>query len=232
MIGWIILGIVGGLMLIAVFLLTCSVRAYVEYNGDYKVKVKYLFLTLHPKKSKKAKKKSAKKKRQIAKEVVKSPESLTSRIAKESGLDKMAYDISKANKRSFDFEMYKLIYDTAKPSIRRLVGNIRIDGFKLICVIGGDDAAKVALSYGFQSAAISSALAWLNEILTLKVKKLSVTADFSKEESDIYAKLCMKIRAGAILLCLSEYIMKTAKNEKNKANPKKQKRTKQQKQEV
>jgi hypothetical protein len=202
-----------------------SVRVKIDYNNDFTVKVKYLFFTLYPKKSKKAKKKHrkrigkkvARKKKRLSEKLEKKmqdKQSLTARIAKDSGLDKVAEDIKKGNSRSFDFEMFKLIYDSAKPPLRKLIGKTRVEKLCLNCVIGGDDAAKVALTYGFQSAAISGGLAWLNEVLILKVKKVSVTADFSKEKTDLRLQCRVRIKVATLAGCLLQYAINTAKNSK------------------
>jgi len=217
MIGWIILSIIGGLLLITLFLLCCSIIAYVDYKDEFTVKVKYLFLTLYPTKPKKTKKTKTKKPKKIKakkpKKIAQTEKSFPQKVAKESGMAAFAKDLRKANKRSFDFEMFKLIYDSAKPAMRKLVGKTRVTNLQLNCIIGGDDAAKIALTYGFQSAAISGGLAWLNEVLTLKVKKVNVTADFAKPETELTMKCRVKIRAGAALMCLLQYIINTAKSQ-------------------
>jgi hypothetical protein len=220
-IGWIILSVIGGLLLIVTFLLCCSVTAHIDYKDDFKVKVKYLFFKIYPKKSKKKKIKYKKKKQKLTKKI-EQKQSITSRVAKESGMASFAKDISKANERSFDFQMLKLIYDSAKPAMRNFIGKLRVTNVQLNCIVGGDDAAKIALTYGFQSAAVSAGLAWLNEVLTLKIKKVDVTADFNKPETELTMKCKIKIRVGAAVICMLQFIIRTAKN--SKSNPKQSKK--------
>ena len=229
MIGWIILGIVGGLLLLIAIALSLSVRADIEYKGDFTVKVKYLFFTLYdsrkPKSRKKSKKKSKKKVKQKPKNVVAKkskkqqppPRStFAEKVAKESGIDEIAQDIKKANSRSFDFEMLKLIYDSAKTPIKRLISKFRVSKLHLDCTVGGEDAAKTALAYGFQSAAISGFLTWINEVLSLKVKRVNVIADFDQDKTTIYMKCRVKIRVGAAAACLLGYMVNTVRNSSSK----------------
>ncbi|MCL2036334.1 MAG: DUF2953 domain-containing protein [Oscillospiraceae bacterium] len=221
MVGLIIAGTIVGLLLLVLILSLFSLTAKIEYRNDFSVKVKYLFITLHdsakPKKKKRVKKKRKKiKKSKKNKKSNKSntEQTFTEKLAQESGIDKLAYDISKANSRSFDFEMFRLVYDSAKPALKKLIRRIRIDNLRFNCVIGGDDAAKVALNYGFQSAAVSSTLAWLNETLSLKVKQIKVTADFEKEETEMHLYCRARIRVLSAAMCLLQYVLNTVKNSK------------------
>jgi hypothetical protein len=226
---WLIitLSVIGGLLLLILFLLSCSVTAYINYTDDFRIKVRYLFFTFYPNPDKiknKSDKKKQKEKVRQKKQMKANPtkpvkKTFVQRVVKESGLDEVVNDISKANKRSFDFEMFKLIYDSAKPAVRRLVRQMKVQDLQLDCVIGGNDAAKVALTYGFQSAAISAGLAWLNEVLTLKIKKVNVTADFEKEQTEMSLSCRVRIRVGSALSCMLGYIINTAKNS-NKSNKK------------
>jgi len=208
-IGWIILIVVGGLLLLVLFLLCCSVIVHVEYNKDFSAKAKYLFVTLYdtdsPPKPKKKKKKKKKKKS-------KQKKSLPQRVAHESGIAQVADDVKKANKRSFDFEVYKLIYDCAKTPVKRLIKKLRVTNLRIDCIVGGDDAARVAMTYGLQSAAISGGLAWLNEILKLRVKRVNVTADFKSDQTSLHMKCKVKIRVITALVCIVQYFINSYKN--------------------
>jgi len=213
---WIILAIIGGLIALIAIALSFSISADIEYKGDFSEKVKYLFITLYnsdkPKKSKK-KKKTKKKKLKKIKKAKKSNQkkTLIEQAADNSGLSQVADDISKANKQNFDFEMIKLIYDSAKSPVKRLVRKLRITNLRINFTIGGEDAAKTALTYGLQSAATSAFLAWLNATVKLKVKEVNITADFMKDESDLRLKCKIKLRLFPALICLIRYAINTAK---------------------
>jgi hypothetical protein len=138
----------------------------------------------------------------------KQPPSFMSQIAEQSGFSQLSKDVLKANKRSFDFEVYKLIYDSSKYPVKHIVRKTKITHLRLNCVIASSDAFKTAMIYGFQSAAISGALTWLGSILTLKVKKVSVTADFNKEKAEIDMKCRVKFRVGTVVFCLLKIAVK------------------------
>jgi len=232
------LGIIGGLIALIIVSMLFSVRVYIKYSGDFSAKAKYLFFTVFdtrkPPKPKKKKSKSKKKrqlkkarksqkkaKRQAAKsqkQVLQSgqKESFVSRVAADSGLDEFANDVKKANGRSFDFEMFKLIYDSAKSPVKRLVQRMRFTNVRFNCVVGGDDAAKIALTYGFQTAATSNFLAWVDTIATLKVKEVDIKADFTKEKTDMHMECRVKLRIISAVACLIGYTLNTVRN-KNKS---------------
>jgi len=172
----------GGLVLLIIILLSLSATARVEYNGVFTVKVKYLFFTFYPTKERKKKKRKPK------------PEKPEKPKKKMSLDDIIAY------------------YNNAKTPLKRLINKTRVTGFNLVSVIGGDDAATIALTYGLQSAAINGFVAWLKETVILDIKKVSVTADFTKEESETRFKCKVKIRVFTALMCLIQYVNSSAKN--------------------
>ena len=214
--------IIGGVLVLIGFMLLCSVRAYVEYSGDFSAKVKYLFVTLYdsakPPKAKKKKRTPKniehKKKPKAQAQSPNSKQSFTSRFVNDSGLGAVAADVKKGNKRSFDFEMLKLIYDAAKSPLKRLIRRMRVEKVSIDCIVGGEDAALVALNYGFQSAAVSGGLAWLNEIVTLKVKRVNVVADFAKEKTDIKMKCRVKLRLISAVAFVAGYLLNNVKSGK------------------
>jgi hypothetical protein len=215
MTGWIILGVVALLILLTVILLFCSVVAVIEYDGDFRARAKYAGFTLFdsknldspegkPKKAAKSEKQRKKLKKAkktgtaIAKE---KKQSFAKQIMEKSGLDEIVEDVKKANKRSFDFELYKLIYDSMKSPVKHLVSKVRITHLRLVCVVATGDAMKTALLYGAQSAAISGGLAWVSSVMTLKAKEVKVTADFAKEKTEITMKCKVKIRVITAVVC-------------------------------
>jgi len=215
MIGWIVLSVFGSLGLIVIILLLSSIKADIEYDNGFKIKAKYLFITLYPKPVSRNKKI---KKKKTAKQTNKSkPEkqSLISKITEDSGLDTIASDVKKASEsksgKGFDFEMVKLLFDSAKSPVKKLIGKVRIQGLKVNVVVGGEDAAKVAITYGLQSAAISSFLGWLKALTKLEIDEINVNADFMSEESARYFKCKAKVRLSAIAGSLLHYIIHIAK---------------------
>jgi hypothetical protein len=216
--------------------LLSSVVAKIEYNGEFSVKVKFMLFTVFdtnkpnkPRRKKRRKKMLRKAKKRLKSrhgsdeskkpEESKDKQTLVEKVGEQSGLAQIVDDAkkAKAHKQSaanFDFDMFKLIYDSAKLPVKHMVSRVRVSGLQLECIVGGSDAFKTAMSYGVQSALLSGGLAWLDTILKLKTKKFSVTADFDKEKTEIYLKCKSKLRLGTAVACIIRYTLNSAKKPK------------------
>ena len=73
------------------------------------------------------------------------------------------------------------------PHIKKLLGKITIYDVYIDFVIGGEDAAKVAISYGVVNAFLYSFLGWLNCFFKLKIREVKVEPDFRRTEGDYFA---------------------------------------------
>ena len=65
--------------------------------------------------------------------------------------------------------------------------------------VGGEDAAKTAISFGATNFAVGSALGWLDTFFTLKKPDyINITADFASEETkiDCYCEIKLVLAAG------------------------------------
>jgi len=173
-------------VLAVILLLILPVTVYIEYNGEVGVKVRYLFITFFPNKPKKAKRKKPKKRKKSEKS-------------------------EKKPKKKLGFSEIRQIYENAKAPVKKLINSTRV-GLSLVFVIGGEDAAKVAISYGIQSALVNGALAFLKEAVILEVKQISITADFMKEESYRFFKCSVRIRVITAIICLLQYVSASAKS--------------------
>jgi len=227
MIGWIILAVIGGLTVIIAVLMMCFIKADIEYKGDFTVKARYLFITLYPRpeKSKKKKKsakpaKLAKQKKQSkpAKQKKQSKTSVASEVKSQVGT--LADDLKQANKRSIDWEMSKILLVSSFTPIKRFVRKLRVERVRINCVIGGDDAAKVALTYGLQSAVISSFLAWLKETVRLKTDEVNITADFMREETVQHIRFRVRVRVATVVGALIKFAIDVAKKKAKKKSKK------------
>ncbi|MCL2633302.1 MAG: DUF2953 domain-containing protein [Oscillospiraceae bacterium] len=230
MIGWIILIIFGGLTLIIAFLCMLSVRAYIEYKDkQFTATVKYLFITVYPrpekpekpqKKQKKQKIKKTKKqiKQQPAPDNLETPQPDTPQkpaSPTEESAKKLVKDVKDANKNKLDLEMIMLLIDSAASPFKKLLHKTRVHNFEVSFIIGGDDAAKIAISYGIHSAAVGVFMVWLREAVRLKVKEVSVTADFNREETMQYFRCVVKIRLFTALVALAHFGIKVYKEKKS-----------------
>ena len=85
------------------------------------------------------------------------------------------------------------------PHLKKLLNSIRIYDVYIDFVIGGEDAAAVAINYGLANAFICTILGWLGSFTKLKLREVNIEADFRKQEGDYFAHL--KAR-----LCLFAYL--------------------------
>jgi len=171
-------------VLLLIWLLLLPVTAYIEYNNNFTVKVKYLFFTFFPTKPKKTEKtKKPKKSKKSAKK-----------------------------RKKPSIESITQSYKNAKAPVKRLIKKTRVTGFRLNFVIGGEDAAAIALNYGLQTALVNGLLAWLKEAVILEIKEVRIKADFTREESERRFKCRVKLSVFTAIVCLLQYIGASAKN--------------------
>lgn len=101
-----------------------------------------------------------------------------------------------------DLDMIISCIRAAKPYVRRFFKKIRIyDAFAEI-VVGGDDAAKAAISYGIHCAAVNGFAAFLKNTVDFKIKKIDIKADFDLEKTDYYVYCKIKLRLSTFLHCI------------------------------
>ena len=85
------------------------------------------------------------------------------------------------------------------PHLGKLLNSIRIYDVYIDFVIGGDDAAKVAINYGLANAFVCTILGWLNSLVKLKLCEVNIEADFRRQESDYFAHLKARLNLYAYL---------------------------------
>lgn len=91
------------------------------------------------------------------------------------------------------------IWGKAKPHVKRLFKKIRVTGVYADITVGGEDAAKTAISYGVHCAAVNGLAAFLDGMITFKAEKIDIKADFALEKSEYYAKATVKLRLSTLL---------------------------------
>lgn len=105
----------------------------------------------------------------------------------------------KDDKRKITPELIFRIFGKAKPHIKRIFKKIRISRVYIDAVIGGEDAAKTAISYGVHCAAIDGLIAFLDNTVSFKAEKIGIRADFQLEKSVYYCKARVKLRLSTLL---------------------------------
>ena len=110
--------------------------------------------------------------------------------------------IPKKGKPKPDLDMIINCVNAAKPHVKKLFKKIRIYDVFAEIVVGGDDAAKTALSYGTHCAAINGFIAFLKNNVSFTAKKIDIKADFELEKTDYYIYGKVKVRLSTLLSCL------------------------------
>lgn len=110
---------------------------------------------------------------------------------------------AKSNKKAkVDFQTAMRIVNSAKPHIKRLFKKIRITDVLLDIMVGGDDAAKTALSYGIHCSAIYGLIEFLKQNVTFKADRITIKADFDLPKTDYYARATVKLKLSTFLRCM------------------------------
>lgn len=221
--------VIASIALLFFVLLSASINAELEYDKVFKFKIKYLFFTiakdpLSPKEQKRKEKKAEKKKRKEEKKkrgaekkacmqkknkpgekTAEKNESKADTAAKTESGGKTAEDNKasppekKKKKSGVTPDLIMRILGKAKPHIKRLFKKIRVSGVYVDIVVGGDDAAKTAISYGVHCAAVDGLAAFLDNTITFKAEKIGIRADFDLEKSEYYARAAVKLRMSTLL---------------------------------
>lgn len=105
----------------------------------------------------------------------------------------------KEKKGKLDLELIIRLIKRASPHIKRLFKKIRFYDVEVDITVGGDDAAKVAVSYGVHCSIINGLAAFLDNTVTFKAKRIDIKADFDLEKSKYYAKGTVKLRLSTLL---------------------------------
>lgn len=126
---------------------------------------------------------------------------------------------AKADKKAkVDFQAAMRIFNSAKPHIKKLFKKIRISDVFVDIMVGGDDAAKTAISYGVHCSAIYGLAEFLKQSVTFKAERITIRADFDLPKTDYYASATLKLKLSTFLGCLLWGFLAITK-EINKENP-------------
>lgn len=133
---------------------------------------------------------------------------------------------AKADKKAkVDFQTALRIFNSAKPHIKKLFKKIRLTDVLVDIMVGGDDAAKTAISYGVHCSAIYGLIEFLKQSVTFKAERITIKADFDLPKTDYYASATLKLRISTLLGCLLWGFLAVTK-ELNKDNPQEDKQHK------
>lgn len=200
--------VLGAIALFIFILLASSIRVDMEYDQVFKYRVKYLFFTfvknpLSPRELKRKKKKEEKAKKKQDNEKKKKgahlKEKTDAKSKKSKDTRQTQENAPKKPKMKFSFDLIRRIIGRASPHVKRLFRKIRFSNVVIDITAGGDDAAKVAISYGVHCGAVHGLVTFLDSVISIKVDKISVKADFDLPKNEYYAKGTIRLRLSTLL---------------------------------
>lgn len=185
MAGWIVFG---ALMLTFLILLLLPVVIRVEYQGDWRVLVQYLFLRFPVYPSQKEKKVKPKKKK---------PSGEPEEGEKEKKKKKQGRSLTDTVEMALD------LVSSATGGLRMLFRNLRVSSLRLWLRVGREDAAETGIQYGNCCAYLYSAYALLQHYIRIRRVSLDLQPDFLAEEDrwelSLRARLTPLAVLGAVL---------------------------------
>lgn len=109
----------------------------------------------------------------------------------------------KADKKAkVDLQTVLGVFNAAKPHVKRLFKKIRFSDVLIDIMVGGDDAAKTAVSYGVHCSAIYGLTEFLKRSVTFKAERITIKADFNLPKTDYYARATVKLRVSTLIGCV------------------------------
>ncbi|MCL1824115.1 MAG: hypothetical protein FWG44_07925 [Oscillospiraceae bacterium] len=236
--------IIGAVVFLTAVIMNLPIVFIVDFQKEARIKVRLLLFDLFkekPEKKKRVKKKKIKKQKKPEKSVMKSvpvktdiseqPQKSISETKVKSKPIKPAKP-AKPNKSisknipDIDMKLIKMLIDSVAHPFKRLIKKIKITELRIDSIVGGEDAAKAAMNYGLQNAAVYSGLEWLKTISRVKIQYVNIQADFIREDSvfDLHFKISIKI--GTILVCGLMFLLKIMKlkSAETETKPKQSKR--------
>ncbi|MCM1298753.1 MAG: DUF2953 domain-containing protein [Firmicutes bacterium] len=105
----------------------------------------------------------------------------------------------KSKKKKISLDLIMAVIRRASPHVKRIFKKIRFYDLYIDIIVGGEDAAKTAISYGIHCSVINSIAAFLSNTVTFEAKKISINADFDLEKTDYCAKGTVKLRLSTLL---------------------------------
>lgn len=209
MTGWIIVGsIIAFFVILFSFSLTIYVKITDEVNvaiGAFGYRKKLDFQEPSPEETEKKREKEERKKKKKTKKSVQKKES-----PKEQQKKKITF---KTFGETIEFAL-TMIKSILKPT-GTMLKHIRITGLTLQMTVCSEDADETAIHFGQICMGIYNLLGHLDNLLTLKVKKVNIRPDFISDEAQYDIHFKVKLRFSHILmagLCmLTRFIGNTMK---------------------
>jgi hypothetical protein len=207
--------ITGSVLLLIGIILSLSVVFVIDYRKEAEIKIRLLFFDLLKEKKPKHKRKGTRH-APVKSDKPAQPAQFTHAPEppfpqpKPPKPAKKQKEIRK-NIPDIDMALIKMVYAGLAHPLKRLIKRIRITELRLSSIVGGGDAAKVAINFGLQNAAVYGTLAWLKSISGVKTERINIEADFMREESEFTLHCKVRIKIGTVLMCVLAFMFKMAR---------------------
>ena len=201
------------ILIIIDILIFCPISIKLVYENDVKLKVGYLFpvfriLPPKPKNEEAERKKEEKKKKKAAKKAAKEAKSESTEKKKKSSL---ISEYKNAHGLDGLIELLKTLAKIALEAVRKITDHTVISEMELHLLIGTEDAATTALTYG----GVCSTVFPLISIIENNVKKCRhkeyITPCFTATETKVYFALKARIIPFFILSAAVKALIRTLK---------------------
>lgn len=167
--GWLILL---GILLFFLLLLLIPVHLDIEYDGELRVNVRYLFIKypLYPPRPKKEKKPKKKKEKPEEKKEKPKKENAAVKFVREHGIDAV-------------IEILKAVVDIIKNLLGSTSRHLVIDKLVINAIIVGSDSADTALKYAYACSAVYPMVSFLKSNAHLRRHSEDISAGFLFEKT-------------------------------------------------
>ncbi|MCL2109149.1 MAG: hypothetical protein FWH20_07375 [Oscillospiraceae bacterium] len=241
--------IIGAVLLLIAVIMSLPLVFVIDYEKEAEIKLRLLFFDLlkdrrrRPRKARKVRKARGGDLQSPVKSTVAEPAQATANTANtaepaQSGVppaepaatppEKPLRDSVKTgspkkgirkNIPEIDMKLIRMLLDSFAHPFKRLLKRVKITELYIDSVVGGDDAAKAAINFGLQNAAIYSAVAWLKSISSVRTERISIRADFMREDGEFFLHCKVRIKIGTVVVCGLLFLLKVMRYKAREAEP-------------
>lgn len=229
--------IISAIVLLFVIILNIPIKAYFSYDGkNFIISVKYAFIAIFPRKSKKSKKVKRQKKKNTAENTEMSAADETKAEPSEADADD---DIDDTSEEFFDpdaadkkkekgslsqkldeLKSYIPLVEKCKTPLLKLLKSLKITGLDLNIIAADEDAFNAAMLYGSLNAAVYNLLALMKQAFVVKVKSVNIGCRFNYPETVCTISFAAELTPAKIIACAAVLLIAYIKFKNNDKNQK------------
>jgi len=218
--------IIGAVLLLVIVLMSLPIVFVIDYKKEAEIKIRLLFFDLFKEKEpKKRKQKRTKKQKPVKKQPPVKPQPTQASVPPQPSQPPKTTTPPPKKKKleknipDLDINLIKMLVDSVAHPVKKLIRKIKITEFYIDSIVGGSDAAKAAINFGLQNAAVYAAIAWLKTVSNVKVEKINIQPDFMREDSEFTLHCKIKIKTGTVIVCALAFMFKIMKLKANEGVP-------------